>query len=274
MAAWRRRPQLLIATPVVLLAMICALAAPVLAPADPMAQNFADVMATPSREHLLGTDEFGRDMLSRVIWGSRITLGVSLASVAVAILIGGPLGLLAGFVGGRIDSVIMRVVDAVLAFPGLIIVIALATALGASQGAVVIALAIASAPGLARLARALALRERRREYVQAAIAAGQTPSRIVSRHILPNLLLPMVVQLSLALGATMIAEASLSYLGLASQPNDPSWGRMVLHGRMVLETHPHVTMIPLVVLSVVILAFNLLGDGLSDLLDPQLRRVG
>jgi peptide/nickel transport system permease protein len=269
----RRRPQLLFALPIVFAAVVCALFAPLLAPVDPLSQDFSRVLAEPSRGAPFGTDEFGRDMLSRVIWGARLSLGIALVAVAGAAVIGGVVGVTAGFAGGSIDGVLMRVVDALMAFPGLITVIALATALGPSHRAVVIGLAIAFAPTFARLSRALVLRERNREYVVAAVAIGQHPAVMVGRHILPNLMLPLVVQTSLSLGSAMIAEASLSYLGLAAQPNEPSWGRMVLHGRAVLEIAPHVTLVPLVVLAVVTLAFNLLGDGLSDLLDPQLRRA-
>lgn len=255
-----------------LLAVVCALFAPVLAPRDPIAQDFSNILDPPSRHHLFGTDEFGRDILSRVIWGARLSLGIAISAVAGALVLGGTMGMVGGFLRGPIDAALMRCIDAVMAFPGLIIVIALATALGPSHRAVIIGLTIAYTPVFARLSRALVIRERNRDYVMAAVSIGQRQSRIVGTHIAPNLALPVIVQTSLTLGSAMIAEASLSYLGLAAQPNDPSWGRMVLHGRMVLEIAPHVTLIPLAVLATVILAFNLFGDGLSDLLDPQLRR--
>lgn len=275
-AAWTwagRRPQLVIALPIVVVAVGCALFAPLLAPRDPMAQDFAHALAPPSRASPFGTDEFGRDLLSRAIWGARLSLGISAAAVGAAAGVGCLLGMAAGFAGGAVDGVAMRVVDALLAFPGLLLVVALASALGPSHRAVVVGLALAVVPTFARLSRALVRRERGQLYVLAAVALGRHPAALVVRHILPNAALPLIVQVSLSLGAAMVAEASLSYLGLAAQPNEPSWGRMVLHGRGVLEIAPHVTLVSLAVLVVVILGFNLLGDALSDLLDPRLRRM-
>lgn len=245
---------------------------PILGLHDPLDQSFLRSLEPPSARYVLGTDELGRDMLSRLIWGARLTLGVALSAVIVAAVLGSALGMIGAFAGGTVDLLLMRLVDAVLAFPGLLLVIGLVATLGPTHGAVVTGIAVSYAPIFARLARAMVLREQHRDYVLAARTIGQRPARIVTRHILPNVTRVLLVQATLSIGQAMLAEASLSYLGLANQPWEPSWGRMVLDGRRVLELAPHATLIPLVVLSMAILAFNLLGDAISEVLDPVLRR--
>jgi len=257
---------------VVVAAMVLlALAAPWLAPFDPLATSWTLVRKAPSGAHWFGTDEVGRDLLSRVIWGGRASLAAGVISVSIAVGVGVPLGMLAGYVGGVLDAAISRVTDAMLAIPFLILAIALAAFLGPSLGNAMIAIGVTATPIFVRLSRGQVLAVRAEEYVEAARAVGNPPARILLRHVLPNILPPVIVQSTLAIAAAIIAEASLSFLGLGQQPPSPSWGSMLNTAQRFLTQAPWMAVFPGLAIFVTVLAFNLLGDGLRDALDPKSR---
>ncbi|MDI3298579.1 MAG: ABC transporter permease [Bacillota bacterium] len=258
---------------VVFLLIVTALFAPWLAPRDPYAQDYQALLRPPSPAHPLGTDELGRDELSRLIYGARISLEAGIVSVGLAVAVGLPLGLFSGFVGGFWDeAVIGRLTDAMLAFPSLILALAIAAVLGPNLVNAMTAIGISMAPAYIRLIRGQVLAEREREYVEASRALGASVSRQIFRHILPNVLSPLLVQASLGVASAVIAEASLSYLGLGTQPPTPSWGSMLRTAQGYLTTAPWLSYYPGLAIFVVVLAINLVGDGLRDLLDPRQRR--
>ncbi|MEW5879479.1 MAG: ABC transporter permease [Pseudomonadota bacterium] len=254
---------------VVALMTLAALLAPWIAPFDPLATSWSLVRKAPSAAHWFGTDEVGRDLLSRVIWGGRASLAAGVISVSIAVGIGVPLGMLAGYAGGALDAVVSRITDAMLAIPFLILAIALAAFLGPSLSNAMIAIGITATPIFVRLARGQVLAVRAEDYVEAARAVGNPPVRIVLRHILPNILPPVTVQATLAIAAAIIAEASLSFLGLGQQPPAPSWGSMLNTAQRFLTQAPWMAVFPGLAIFVTVLAFNLLGDGLRDALDPK-----
>jgi peptide/nickel transport system permease protein len=254
---------------VVVLMALFAVFAPWIAPFDPLATSFAMVRKAPSGANWFGTDEVGRDLVSRVIWGGRASLAAGVISVTIAVGIGVPLGMLAGYVGGAVDAVVSRITDAMLAIPFLILAIALAAFLGPSLGNAMIAIGITATPIFVRLARGQVLAVRAEDYVEAARAVGNGPARILLRHILPNILPPVIVQATLAIAAAIIAEASLSFLGLGQQPPAPSWGSMLNTAQRFLTQAPWMAIFPGLAIFVTVLAFNLLGDGLRDALDPK-----
>jgi peptide/nickel transport system permease protein len=249
--------------------VLLALLAPWVAPYDPLATSFAMVRKAPGASHWFGTDEVGRDLLSRVIWGGRASLAAGVISVSIAVGLGVPLGMLAGYVGGLLDALVSRITDAMLAIPFLILAIALAAFLGPSLGNAMIAIGITATPIFVRLARGQVLGVRAEDYVEAARAVGNPPGRILLRHILPNILPPVIVQATLAIAAAIIAEASLSFLGLGQQPPAPSWGSMLNTAQRFLIQAPWMAIFPGLAIFVTVLAFNLLGDGLRDALDPK-----
>jgi len=251
--------------------VLLALAAPWLAPFDPLATSWTLVRKAPSGAHWFGTDEVGRDLLSRVIWGGRASLAAGVISVSIAVGVGVPLGMLAGYVGGVLDAAISRLTDAMLAIPFLILAIALAAFLGPSLGNAMIAIGVTATPIFVRLSRGQVLAVRAEEYVEAARAVGNPPARILLRHVLPNILPPVIVQSTLAIAAAIIAEASLSFLGLGQQPPSPSWGSMLNTAQRFLTQAPWMAVFPGLAIFVTVLAFNLLGDGLRDALDPKSR---
>ena len=253
----------------VVLMGLAALLAPWIAPFDPLATSFAAVRRAPDGVHWFGTDEVGRDLLSRVIWGGRASLAAGVISVTIAVGVGVPLGMLAGYVGGVVDAVASRITDAMLAIPFLILAIALAAFLGPSLGNAMIAIGITATPIFVRLARGQVLAVRAEDYVEAARAVGNPPARILLRHILPNILPPVIVQATLAIAAAIIAEASLLFLGLGQQPPAPSWGSMLNTAQRFLTQAPWMAIFPGLAIFVTVLAFNLLGDGLRDALDPK-----
>ena len=256
---------------VVVLMAALALLAPWIAPFDPLATSFAMVRKAPDGANWFGTDEVGRDLLSRVIWGGRASLAAGVISVTIAVGVGVPLGMLAGYVGGVVDAVVSRITDAMLAIPFLILAIALAAFLGPSLGNAMIAIGITATPIFVRLARGQVLAVRAEDYVEAARAVGNPPARILLRHILPNILPPVIVQATLAIAAAIIAEASLSFLGLGQQPPAPSWGSMLNTAQRFLTQAPWMAVFPGLAIFVTVLAFNLFGDGLRDALDPRTR---
>ena len=273
---WRRAVRRLLKTRtarfglvVVILMIAFALLAPWIAPFDPLATSFSLVRKAPSSAHWFGTDEVGRDLFSRVIWGGRASLAAGVISVSIALALGVPLGMLAGYVGGLLDAVVSRVTDAMLAIPFLILAIALAAFLGPSLGNAMIAIGITATPIFVRLARGQVMNVRAEDYVEAARAVGNPPVRILLRHVLPNILAPVIVQATLAIAAAIIAEASLSFLGLGQQPPSPSWGSMLNIAQRFLTQAPWMAVFPGLAIFLTVLAFNLLGDGLRDALDPK-----
>ena len=257
---------------VVLLASVAAVVGPMLTPYDPAAQELARRLEGPSLSHPFGLDELGRDILSRLLSGARISLLVGLAVVSVSSLAGMLLGSIAGYFGGFVDDAISRVVDVLMAFPGILLAIALVAVLGPSLTNVILALSIIGWVGYARLVRSQALRAREFEFVQAARALGAGTPRILLRHVLPTALPAVVVQATLGMAGAIIAEAALSFLGLGVQPPTPSWGTMLDAGRSHLFDAPHLTIFPGLAIAILVLGFNFLGDGLRDRVDPKLAR--
>jgi ABC-type dipeptide/oligopeptide/nickel transport system permease subunit len=250
--------------------VFCAIFAPLIAPYDPLEQDYLAIAQPPSSAHWLGTDDLGRDVLSRIIYGSRVSLQVGAISVAIAVSLGALLGLASGYVGGKLDDVIMRFVDAVQAFPGLILALALTAALGPSIRNVMIAIGFISSPAIARLTRAQTLSVRESEYVAAARVSGAPATTIVTRHIWPNVTAPIIVQATLLVATAIVTEASLSFLGVGVQPPTPSWGSMLRTGSQYLEVAPWIAFAPGVAIFVTVLAFNFIGDGLRRAIDPRL----
>ncbi len=247
-----------------------ALLAPLLAPYQPAAQ-IAPRLQAPSQVHLLGTDEFGRDVLARIIYGARISIFVGLVSVGIAFMSGVTVGLLAGYFGGRLDHAAMRVMDIIFSFPALILAITITGILGPNLTNATIAIGIVYMPTFARLTRGTVLSVIQHEFVTAARALGASDSRVMLTHVLPNVTAPLIVQTTLNLSTAILAEAALSFLGLGTQPPDPSWGTMLGTGRRYMASAPWVAVFPGLAIMLAVLAFNLLGDGLRDFLDPRLR---
>jgi peptide/nickel transport system permease protein len=255
---------------IILFYIALAVTAPLASPYDPIATDWLAVCKPPSLQHLLGTDEIGRDVLSRVIWGTRASLGAGLVAVSIALGIGLPLGLVSGYRGGILDAVLMRVIDAMLAIPFLILAIALSAFLGPDLINAMIAIGVSQMPVFARLTRANVLAAKQEDYVEAARAVGDRDARILFRHILPNIFSPVLVQATLAIAAAIIAEASLSFLGLGQQPPAPSWGSMLNTAKNFLSQAPWMAFWPGLAIFSLVLSFNLLGDGLRDAFDPRL----
>jgi len=264
-----RRPAAVIACAVVIGFIAMALAAPGLAPFDPNATDFRAVRKAPSDVHRLGTDEVGRDVLSRLIWGARASLLAGVIPVTIAVVVSIPLGLLSGYAGGWVDGVIMRITDAMLAIPFLIVAIALAAFLGPSLSNAMIAIGIATVPIFVRLGRGTVRVLKTEEYVEAARAMGGSHGRIAVRHILPNMLPPILVQVSITVAAAIIAEASLSFLGLGQQPPAPSWGSMLNAAQRYISQAPWMALYPGLMIFAIVMALNVLGDGVRDALDPR-----
>lgn len=273
---WRRlRRHRLFMTGLALfgLAVLTALTASLLAPHDPLRNNFRYRLGAPTAAYWLGTDGFGRDVLSRVLYGARVSLRIGLMVVVLNGIFGTLLGATAGYFR-RLDNVIMRVMDGLMAFPAILLAIALAAVLGASEINVVLALTAAYAPRTARIVRASVLVVREMEYVQAAVAAGAGYLRILFRHILANSLAPLIVQLTFIFAVAVLAEAVLSFIGVGPPPPAPTWGNIIADGRNYIREAPWISMVPGLAIAVTVLGLNLLGDGLRDVLDPRLRVEG
>ena len=268
---FRRNRLALAGLVVVVLLAVAAAGAPWLAPADPAKQSLIEKRARPGEKFLLGADEFGRDILSRIIYGSRVALLVGLLSVAIALGAGLALGCLAGLAGGWLDVLIMRGVEVLLAFPYLLLAIAVVAALGPGVLNTTIAVGIWGTPTVIRLVRGAVLTARESEYVTAARALGATAGRVLTLHVLRNILPTVIVYSTLFMANAILVEAALSFLGLGVPPPTPSWGLMVSSGRDFLLVAPHIATVPGVAIMVAVLGFNLLGDGLRDALDPRLR---
>ncbi|HEX3059367.1 MAG TPA: ABC transporter permease [Usitatibacter sp.] len=264
-----RRRGAMVGLAVVVFFVALAIFASWIAPYDPLATSWSAVRKAPTVAHWFGTDEIGRDVLSRVIWGARASLLAGLVSVGISLAIGVPVGLLAGYVGGWVDMLISRITDAMLACPFLVLAIALAAFLGPSLTNAMIAIGIAATPAFVRLSRAQVLAVKVEDYIEAARAVGNSDWRIALRHVFPNIVAPVIVQATLAIAAAVIAEASLSFLGLGQQPPAPSWGSMLNTAKNYVENAPWMAVWPGASIFLLVLSFNLLGDGLRDALDPR-----
>lgn len=264
-----RRKGALFGAAVVLAFVLLALLAPWIAPQDPIATSWGAIRKAPSAEHWFGTDEIGRDVLSRVIFGTQASLLAGVVSVSISLLLGVPIGLAAGFLGGAFDALVSRITDAFLACPFLILAIAMAAFLGPSLTNAMIAIGVSATPVFVRLTRGQVLNVKVEDYVEAARAVGNPPWRIALRHVLPNITAPLIVQATLAIAAAVIAEASLSFLGLGQQPPAPSWGSMLNTAKNYVDNAPWMAVWPGLAIFLLVLAFNLLGDGLRDALDPR-----
>ena len=256
---------------IIILLVLAAIFAPWLAPYDPYKTNLGDALQQPSRAHLLGTDSVGRDTLSRIIYGTRTSLEIGLVVVAVASLVGMTLGTLAGYYGGWVHSIIMRFIDAMMSFPMILLALLIAALLGSGIKNVIIALSISLMPSYSRLMCGQVLSVRQNEYVLASRAMGAKDSRIMISHIFHNCLPPLIIMMTIMLGSTILAEASLSFLGIGIQSPTAAWGSMVNSGRDYLLTLPILSFAPGLAIMLVVFAFNMVGDGLRDALDPKLR---
>jgi ABC-type dipeptide/oligopeptide/nickel transport system permease subunit len=267
---FRRRATGVAGAVITLLFVALAAAAPWIAPHDPTAQELGARLASPDASHWLGRDEFGRDLLSRVVWGARLSLLIGAASVALAVATGVPLGLVAGYVGGRLDGALMRVVDVLLAFPGILLALAVVAVVGdGSAGTLILAIGVFAMPTFARLARASALALRDAEFVEAIRALGAGGGRVLWRHVLPNALGPLIVQATLGIAGAILTASALSFLGVGVQPPAPEWGAMISDGRAFLRPAPQLVAWPGLALTLVTYALNALGDTLRDVLDPR-----
>ncbi|MDD5367574.1 MAG: ABC transporter permease [Anaerolineaceae bacterium] len=265
-----REPSGVLGAAIILLLIVVAILAPYISPYDPNDQ-IAKRLQAPNPQYILGTDEFGRDILSRLIFGARVSLLVGVVAVMIALIIGGPLGLLSGYWMGTFDSVVQRLVDIMLAIPNIILLIAIAGVVGPGLTTAMISIGIVYSPAYTRVIRGPTLSVVHEQYVEAARACGVKPLRIMFKHVLPNVLAPIIVQATLSFSTAILAEATISFLGLGIQPPDPSWGVMLANGRKFLELAPWLTILPGAAIMITVLGFNLLGDSLRDALDPRLR---
>lgn len=254
---------------VILAVVLVAILAPVIAPFDPITQSREAFLQGPSSQHLMGTDDLGRDIFSRIVFGSRISLIVGFVTVIISITLGVLIGMISGYFGGIVDMVIQRIMDAIMSIPALILALFIAALLGPAIQNVIIALVIIEIPRFARIVRGEMLRIRETNYVEASRSAGAHAFRIILKHGLPNMMAPIIVMASLAFGQTIIAEASLSFLGIGTPPPNPSWGLMLSDASRYMESAPWLVLFPGLALSLLVLAFNLLGDALRDFLDPK-----
>jgi peptide/nickel transport system permease protein len=264
-----RRRSALAGLAIVAAFTLAGLLAPVVT-VDPLKSDFARALEPPSREALLGRDELGRDILSRLLHGARISLSIGVVAVGIGLVVGVPLGAVSGYAGGRVDLLVQRVIDTMLAFPGILLALVTISVLGVGLYTAMAAIGIVSIPVYARIVRGSVLALKERDFVAAARALGQRDVAILWRHILPNCVAPILVQSSLQIGSAILAAAALGFLGLGAQPPTPEWGTMLSKGRDVLRVAPHITAFPGLAIVLVVLGFNLLGDGLRDALDPRL----
>jgi peptide/nickel transport system permease protein len=271
--AWRRSPLSVAGLILIAMLILVAVSAPLIAPADPLKQVLSTRLKPPSAAHWLGTDQLGRDVLSRMIYGARISLLIGTVVVGLAGTLGTFVGLVAGYTGGWLDEGLMRLTDIFFAFPSLILAMAISGALGPSLTNAMIAIAVVSWPVYARLVRAQVLSLREREFVEAARGLGASPRQIVWKHILPNTLAPILVQASFDMGGAILTAAGLSFIGFGAQPPTAEWGVMISEGRNYIVTQPWLSLFPGLAILLTVAAFNLIGDGLRDALDPRLRGI-
>lgn len=265
-----RNRLVLLGLVIIVIMILAALLAPLLTPYDPLDQHLDEGLSRPNWSHPLGQDRFGRDILARMLYGARVSLWVGVSTALVSLMIGMMIGATAGFLGGVFDEMLTRVIDILLAFPGILLALVLMALLGPSLNNVILALCLVGWVGYARLARAQVLSIRERTYITAARSVGATQSRIICSHILPNILPPLLVEATFGIGGAIVGEAGLSFLGFGVQPPTPSWGAMLNEGRQFLLIAPHLTTFPGLAIMLVVLGFNFFGDGLRDMLDPRL----
>jgi len=265
--------KLAVAGALLLIAMIILSAmSPIIAPYGYDEQNYEEARQTPSAKHWAGTDELGRDIFSRILYGGRVSLTIGIISVGIGLMAGGSLGVLAAFYGGKVETVIMRLIDVLMAIPSIILSISVCAALGSGIVNTMIAVGISSIPTYARVFRSSVISEKAKEYVEAARAVGAGNGRIILKHILPNSLAPVIVQASLGVAQSITTAASLSFIGLGIQPPNPEWGALLSGGRQYIRDYPHMVVFPGIAIMLTVLALNLIGDGLRDALDPRLKR--
>jgi len=268
----RRNRAAVVGAGIVLVFVLLGVLAPVLVPYNPIQGSLNDRLLPFSGTHWLGTDELGRDLLSRILYGARVSLQIQIVAVVLALIVGVLLGSLSGYLGGYVDSLIMRCMDILLAFPGIFLALGIIAALGPGLVNLMFAAGISSIPQFARIVRASILSLKEREFVEAALALGSGSNRVMFRHLLPNCLAPIIVQSTLRMATVLLTASGLSFLGLGVQPPTPEWGAMLSNSRSYLVVAPHVATIPGVAIMVVVVGFNLFGDGLRDTLDPRLRQ--
>ena len=272
--ALKRRRLAMVGGSVIALLVLLGIAGPWIAPYDPLDQDLSKSLQSPSWAHWFGTDSFGRDILSRVLYGARISLLVGIVSQGIAFSLGVAMGLVSGYYGGKVDALIMRLADVTLAFPTLLLLIAITAAFQPSLAVVFVAIGVVGWAGLARLVRSQTLVVRELDFVQAVRALGMNDLRLLTRHVLPNTLAPAIIAVTLGMAGAILLEAALSFIGLGAQPPTPSWGSMISDGRDFLRTAPWISVFPGLAIGLVVLGFNLFGDGLRDAMDPLLRGVG
>jgi peptide/nickel transport system permease protein len=274
MEVWKRLKKnklALVGLAIIVLLVLVAIFANVIAPYDYATQDLKNIFKFPSSKHIFGTDEFGRDIFSRVIYGSRISLEVGFIAVSISVITGGILGAVAGYYGGVIDNIIMRLMDILLAIPQILLAISIVAALGPGLSNLMLAVGISSIPGYARIVRASVLSVKDQEFVEAAKAAGSSDLRIIFKHIIPNVMAPIIVQATLGVAIAILTAAGLSFIGLGIQPPTPEWGAMLSGGRGYIRDYWYMTMFPGLAIVITIFALNVLGDGLRDALDPRLK---
>ena len=271
---WRspRHPGLAIGTIILLALFIVAIIAPWIAPYPPLKTNMSNTLAPMSATHWLGTDQFGRDVLSRILLGTQVSLKVAFAVVALSLITGTLVGALAGFAGGWIERITVVIIDILLAFPGFLFALALVAARGSSLESVIVAVSIAFTPRVAAVMRSVVLTIKPRPFIEASRAIGMTETRILLRHVIPNALPPVIVVATISAATAILAEAGLSFLGLGVQPPTPTWGNIIADGNSLITTNPWISLSAGFSIALAVIGFNLLGDGLRDTLDPQMRR--
>ena len=255
----------------VIVILLAGIFAPFLTPYEPNEQNLTEAFLTPSAEHLCGTDNFGRDIFTRILYGARISMIVGWIAVITACMIGGTLGAIAGYYGGKVDNVIMRFMDIFLAIPTILMNISITAALGGGLVNMLIAMGISSTPTYCRTLRAEILKTRNQEFVEAARAAGASDANIIIKHIIPNCLAPMIVRITLSIGSAILSCASLSFIGLGIAPPTAEWGSMLSSGRDYIRTYPHICTFPGLAIMLTVFALNLMGDGVRDAFDPKMK---
>lgn len=256
----------------ILLMILMVILSPLIAPYGFDEQNYYEIFASPSLQHLCGTDNLGRDVFSRLLYGGRVSLTIGIISVGIGLLCGGLIGALAGYYGGKLDNTLMRIIDILMAIPSVILAISICAALGPGLVNTMIAVGVASIPNYARILRSSILSIKQQEYVEAARAIGASNARIISKHIVPNSLSGLIVQASMGVGRAIISAASMSFIGLGIAPPNPEWGAMLSAGRTYFRDYPHMVLFPGIAIFLAVLSMNLIGDGLRDALDPRLKR--
>ncbi len=268
---FRRNKSAVVGLIMLIILISLAIFSPIIATHDPLEQNLLNRLKAPTKEHILGTDELGRDVFSRIVYGSRISISVGLIAVGIAFLLGSSLGSIGGFFGGRIDNIIMRIMDIFMAIPQILLAIAIVSALGPGLQNMMVAIGISTMPRYCRVMRGAVLSVREQEFIEASRATGASDFYIITQHIIPNSMAPMIIQISMSVGTAILSCASLSFLGLGIVPPTPEWGSMLSTGRDFLRHSPHVCTFPGIAIMFAIYAMNLIGDGLRDALDPKLK---